>query len=614
MTERKPYAITVQDLVARDRDDIPAELVTSTHLIYNSPAALAFNSPGAQGFGVKRAGLSIPGSVMLLVGPGCCGRNTTILSEMGGYSDRFFFYIMDETDIVTGRHLKKIPQAVCEVVDSLAEKPSVVMICMTCVDALLGTDMERVCRKAEKEAGLPVVPCYMYALTREGRKPPMVDVRRAIYSLLEKQPRRRRTVNLLGYFAPLQDDCELYDILRGVGFNQINEISRCPDFAAYKAMSQANVNIILNPEARLAAQDMEKRLGIPSIELTRLYQVAQIHKQYQALAQVLGTTIDNSAWHERAQAVVRAVREKYSGTTVAIGEMQNGNAFEMALALTRYGFVIREIYANLGPDDFVYLRHLAQLSPDTQVYSNLSPSMLYYRGQDHPVDVTIGKDAAYYHEQLALRKEHDPVTSLTNELYAIFMCHLMAGSQEAVKYTKLLLEDVKKAPKSEGLHILWMHMMPFLQEPVKDIFNYSDQIHISACDFVADGFQKTHYEDPYESMAEKMVNCIYNGSVKQRIQKAKELAAQTNVDGGILFTHWGCKGTIGASSLIKGSLEEAGIPTMILDGDGCNPANSSDGQISTRLQAYMEMLKVNKAEKYAANHGKGAGSDDTLCL
>ena len=48
--------------------------------------------------------------------------------------------------------------------------------------------------------------------------------------------------------------------------------------------------------------------------------------------------------------------------------------------------------------------------------------------------------AAYYHEQLALRKEHDPVTSLTNELYAIFMCHLMAGSQEAVKYTKLLLE------------------------------------------------------------------------------------------------------------------------------------------------------------------------------
>ena len=44
------------------------------------------------------------------------------------------------------------------------------------MDALLGTDMERVCHKAEEYAGVPVRPCYMYALTREGRKPPMVHV------------------------------------------------------------------------------------------------------------------------------------------------------------------------------------------------------------------------------------------------------------------------------------------------------------------------------------------------------------------------------------------------------------------------------------------------------
>ena len=205
--------------------------------------------------------------------------------------------------------------------------------------------------------------------------------------------------------------------------------------------------------------------------------------------------------------------------------------------------------------------------------------------------------ASYYSRQLALRKDHDPVTSLTNELYAIFMCHLLAGSEESLKYTKMLLEDVKKAPKGEGLHILWMHMMPFLQEPVKDVFNYSQNVHISACDFVADGFQRMQASDPYEALAEKMVNCIYNGSVKQRIRRAQELANLTEADGGILFAHWGCKGTIGASSLIKNSLENAGLPTMVLDGDGCNPANSSDGQVSTRLQAYLEMLSEGKEEK-----------------
>lgn len=399
--EKKPYSITISQLVELGREHIPAELISSTHLIYNSPAALAFNSPGAQGFGVKRAGLAIPGSVMLLVGPGCCGRNTTILSEMGGYSDRFFFYIMDETDIVTGRHLRKIPQAVAEIVDDLPEKPSVVMICMTCADALLGTDMERVCRKAEAKVGLPVVPCYMYALTREGRKPPMVDVRRAVYSLLKKQKRQKRTVNLLGYFAPLQADCELYDVLRQLGITIINELSRCQTFEEYQGMAKANFNVILNPEARLAAQHMEKNLGIPSIELTRLYQVGQIHRQYQALGQVLQTTVDDSRWYEAAKETVAYMKKQYSGTTMAIGEMQNGNAFEMALALTRYGFCVREIYANVTEADFVYLRHLQELSPDTRVYSNLSPSMLYYDGSEHPVDVTIGKDAAYYHDDSA---------------------------------------------------------------------------------------------------------------------------------------------------------------------------------------------------------------------
>ena len=36
---------------------------------------------------------------------------------------------------------------------------------------------------------------------------------------------------------------------------------------------------------------------------------------------------------------------------------------------------------------------------------------------------------------------------------------------------------------------------------------------------------------------------------------------------------------------------------MVLDGDGRNPANSSDGQVSTRLQAYLEMLEKSREEK-----------------
>jgi nitrogenase molybdenum-cofactor synthesis protein NifE len=91
------------------------------------------------------------------------------------------------------------------------------MLCITCVDALLGTDMDRVCRKAQEAAGVPVLPCYMYALTREGRLPPMASVRQTVYSLLEPRKKQADACNILGYFSPLRDDCELYALLRRPG-------------------------------------------------------------------------------------------------------------------------------------------------------------------------------------------------------------------------------------------------------------------------------------------------------------------------------------------------------------------------------------------------------------
>ena len=378
--------------------NIPPQFISGAHLIYSSPATLAFNSPGAEGFGVKRAGLAIPDSIMLIVAPGCCGRNTSLISSMREYDQRFFYLMMDETDIVTGRHLKKIPKAVKEICDSLEKKPSVVMICITCVDALLGTDMERVCRKAEEAAGLPVRPCYMYALTREGRKPPMVHVRQSLYSLLEPRKKKGNVVNLLGFFSPLVDDCELYDLLHQAGVKTIHEISACRDYEEYQTMSEANFNLVLHPEARFAAEDFHDRLKIPFIELTRLYQIDKIGSQYRAFGKVLGVTFDDQAAAESAQKAVDAFRVQYPEASFAVGECMNGDAFELSLALVRYGFKVPEIYGTITAENFIYIKQLAAISPETRVYSNMEPTMLYYDGENSGVNMAIGKDAAYYHQ------------------------------------------------------------------------------------------------------------------------------------------------------------------------------------------------------------------------
>lgn len=401
---RGAYSITVQELARRIEENgaggIPPELRTDAHLICNTPAAIDFNSPGAQGFGVKRAGLSVPGSIMLLVSPGCCGRNTAALSGSGHYGERFAYLALDEADIVTGSHLQRIPEAVCAFVASRRERPSVVMVCLTCADALLGTDMERVCRKAEAAAGVPVRPCYMYALTRESQRPPMQAVRETIYGLLQPRKKWARQANLLGFFTPVARDSELFSLLEQAGIRRAAELARCQTYEEFASLAAANFNLVLADEAMGAALALEKRLGIPAIRLRRLYETAKIAKQYQALAHILGIVPEDfaakDARKQAEDAVADFCRQYGRETVLAIGSRLNANPFELALALVRRGLAVREILAVPSAADAFYLRELARCSPATRIYSLLEPTMLCYQ-EDRAVTLALGADACLCH-------------------------------------------------------------------------------------------------------------------------------------------------------------------------------------------------------------------------
>ena len=148
---------------------------------------------------------------------------------------------------------------------------------------------------------------------------------------------------------------------------------------------------MLHPEARFAAEDFHDRLKIPYIELRRLYQIDKIASQFRALGAALGVTFDDEI------AVVK-FKDNHPEAAFAVGECMNGDPFELALALVRYGFRVPEIYGTLSGENFIYVKQLAALSPETKVFSNLEPTMLYYDGTDSGVTLTIGKDAGYYHK------------------------------------------------------------------------------------------------------------------------------------------------------------------------------------------------------------------------
>jgi benzoyl-CoA reductase/2-hydroxyglutaryl-CoA dehydratase subunit BcrC/BadD/HgdB len=197
------------------------------------------------------------------------------------------------------------------------------------------------------------------------------------------------------------------------------------------------------------------------------------------------------------------------------------------------------------------------------------------------------------------RRDRWLTADMASELYEIYVTHIGLGTPEVERYTQMLKRDFAAAPdkKNFGTRILWVHTAPNWQKPVRDMFNFNDDSQIIGCDMNWDALIPMDPEHPYESMARRLVDSTFNGNGERRIEAAIEMADKLEADGAIIFCHWGCKQTMGLSTQFKKKLEEAGYPSLILNGDGCDESNSSDGQVATRLNAFMEMLKEGKRRK-----------------
>ena len=185
---------------------------------------------------------------------------------------------------------------------------------------------------------------------------------------------------------------------------------------------------------------------------------------------------------------------------------------------------------------------------------------------------------------------------LVTPLYAGMTNNLLLGTEEEETYVDRLLNDVKKAPAKKGKKIYWMHTIPFWSDAVKNELCFQEKAQIVGCELSRVCEPDFDPEKPYEAMARRMVYHALNGSAIRRIEAGIRHAKETGADGAVWFGHWGCKHTLGAAQLAKRKFEEQGIPLLILDGDGCDRSHGGEGQTSTRLGAFLEMLNTETDE------------------
>ena len=207
------------------------------------------------------------------------------------------------------------------------------------------------------------------------------------------------------------------------------------------------------------------------------------------------------------------------------------------------------------------------------------------------------RSLANYHRYMTLKADKCIPCEMTGEMFAAFALHILLGTPETEAFTLQCLKDGSSAAPAEGVRLLWHHTTPFWVAPLRQVTDFNRQVQIVGCDMCFEGIQPAFSPDPFRAMAQRVVYSAFNGPVSRRVERGVEAARQVKADGAVWFCHWGCKHTLGGAQLAKETFEAAGIPCLVLDGDGCDRSHGGEGQLATRMEAFVEMLKQGKGEQ-----------------
>ena len=96
-----------------------------------------------------------------------------------------------------------------------------------------------------------------------------------------------------------------------------------------------------------------------------------------------------------------------------------------------------------------------------------------------------------------------------------------------------------------------------------------------------------------DSMAEAYARIYLNIGIDQMAEQVLEMVRKYDVDGLVMHSNRSCKPySFGQMDIMKIVREKAGIPVLMIEADMVDPRSFSQSQIDTRIDAFMEMLKI----------------------
>lgn len=198
----------------------------------------------------------------------------------------------------------------------------------------------------------------------------------------------------------------------------------------------------------------------------------------------------------------------------------------------------------------------------------------------------------YLHEVEEMRRRDDCTLDGQDAMGNISVLASSMGSQAGVDFYRLLAEELKQRGDAGGdsIRLMWMHLKPWYSQGIFDALERHNA-RLVCEEYTHSCWEPMNPDHPYDSLARKVGGHFLVGPAERRASYLSSLAKNYRVDGAIHYNHWGCRQSCGGAVLVKRALQAGGIPTLILDGDCVDEREHQEGQLSTRLEAFLESLR-----------------------
>jgi benzoyl-CoA reductase/2-hydroxyglutaryl-CoA dehydratase subunit BcrC/BadD/HgdB len=173
-----------------------------------------------------------------------------------------------------------------------------------------------------------------------------------------------------------------------------------------------------------------------------------------------------------------------------------------------------------------------------------------------------------------------------------------AGIEIAQAYKdefEAMIRNGQSGVPEEKTRLLWLQNRIQFKNPLVRMLEREFQASIVIDELNDITWEPIDASDPFVGIAKRTITNPLNGELDRRLNHVLHLSKEYKIDGAVNPCHWGCRQGTGARGLIQAGLKELGIPVVNLEVDCVDTRNFAEGQLKTRLGAFMEMLQTNKS-------------------